>query len=1196
MTAAVKTDHLLQKLIKLHQKIKAYDVENANKLVELVNKLSNDKLYVAFAGHFSAGKSSMINKLLDEQILPTSPIPTSANLVLLEKGDHQVTLYSKAKESIELEGDYSIEQIKEYCKQGDEIERVSIKKPYHNLYENIVIMDTPGIDSTDAAHKLSTESMLHIADVIFYVTDYNHVQSEENLSFVKEMKQKEKMIFLIVNQIDKHVEKEVPFSEFKYQIETSFSDIGLHHQDIFFTTLMNDDHQHNQLHEIKEIIQAIVDQKEEYMEKNVEFAVASLLKEHLEKYKDFLELSDVDQSQVIAELMECQTKKEQKSNQLEKEENKIKELTSEINDRVSTLLKSANIIPYETREKAASFIEGVDPAFKVGFLFSKAKTEQERDKRKKELVNELKKNVETQITWHFTPLFKDYLKKFDIHDESLLQEVQSFSIEVTEQDIADALKPGASMNNQYILTYSSDVSELIKKHSKHKAIKIFDKMIDHLKLAHQEEFERLSQEINKFSHEITNHEAILLKYDQLNTYEASLQAILAEEVKKYENSKQWLLENPLYRHRVQKSLNIKELNQISIANEENRSDAKKPIVQLSNKEQFIKETQVMIERLKKFRGFRQFTDSLESKVNSYNNRSFTVALFGAFSAGKSSFVNALIGDRLLPSSPTPTTATINKIAPTSSEKQHGLVEVKLKSAEMIENEVKESVPSLNNKQYSIEGLISQLHELEVKEQSEIDAIKKYKKALSDYQHLTSNGLLITSTKETFKDFVAKEEKACLVEEVTLYYDCPITRAGITLVDTPGADSLHKRHTAFAFQYIKKADAILYVTYYNHPFSKGDREFLRQLGRVKDSFTLDKMFFLINAIDLAKDDQEVELVKQYIKDQLLQQEIRNVRLFGVSSLNILSNNLEHEQDYFTFKKQFEYFIKQELTNTTIISIKEDLRRSNERMTALIVAAENDAIEKEKIKQNLLDEKQKVEQELSKLTNTHLTAHTNQEIEELIFYVKQRLLFRFNDFFKEAFHPGVFTQSNTQQALQACLNELIRTVEFELVQELQATTLRVEKFIQKGYDDEFSRISQLIKKKSQSITLSKPDMKEISTPDIAIEFSNEMVSNLKPSLKLFKNAKSFFEKNEKKAMSEDLLKRFEDPITSILEKFIKEFILYYNEVINRTHSSLVEEISGQTSEGFEVLLDIDAIDSEKLKQEQDKLQATINLLKI
>ncbi|TGV00151.1 dynamin family protein, partial [Mesorhizobium sp. M00.F.Ca.ET.186.01.1.1] len=44
---------------------------------------------------------------------------------------------------------------------------------------------------------------------------------------------------------------------------------------------------------------------------------------------------------------------------------------------------------------------------------------------------------------------------------------------------------------------------------------------------------------------------------------------------------------------------------------------------------------------------------------------FTVALFGAFSAGKSSFANALMGDLVLPVSPNPTTAAINKIMPPS---------------------------------------------------------------------------------------------------------------------------------------------------------------------------------------------------------------------------------------------------------------------------------------------------------------------------------------------------------------------------------------------------------------------------------------------------------------------------------------------------------------------------------------------------
>ena len=45
--------------------------------------------------------------------------------------------------------------------------------------------------------------------------DYNHVQSEVNLQFVKELKQRNKTVYLVVNQIDKHKENELSFENYK---------------------------------------------------------------------------------------------------------------------------------------------------------------------------------------------------------------------------------------------------------------------------------------------------------------------------------------------------------------------------------------------------------------------------------------------------------------------------------------------------------------------------------------------------------------------------------------------------------------------------------------------------------------------------------------------------------------------------------------------------------------------------------------------------------------------------------------------------------------------------------------------------------------------------------------------------------------------------------------------------------------------
>src|SRR5699024_12698548 len=69
------------------------DLKNAEKIIELYEKDQKDEFIIGFSGHFSAGKSSMINALLEKEILPKSPIPTSANIVKITSGDGVARIY-----------------------------------------------------------------------------------------------------------------------------------------------------------------------------------------------------------------------------------------------------------------------------------------------------------------------------------------------------------------------------------------------------------------------------------------------------------------------------------------------------------------------------------------------------------------------------------------------------------------------------------------------------------------------------------------------------------------------------------------------------------------------------------------------------------------------------------------------------------------------------------------------------------------------------------------------------------------------------------------------------------------------------------------------------------------------------------------------------------------------------------------------
>ncbi|WP_144524594.1 dynamin family protein, partial [Bacillus thuringiensis] len=79
----------------------------------------------------------------------------------------------------------------------------------------------------------------------------------------------------------------------------------------------------------------------------------------------------------------------------------------------------------------------------------------------------------------------------------------------------------------------------------------------------------------------------------------------------------------------------------------------------------------------------------------------------------------------------------------------------------------------------------------------------------------------------------------------VYYDCALRREGVGVVERGGGDCINGGDTDVGLEYIKNGDGILFVRYYKHVFCRGDREFLIQFGRVKDSFALAKMFFSIH---------------------------------------------------------------------------------------------------------------------------------------------------------------------------------------------------------------------------------------------------------------------------------------------------------------------------------------------------------------
>jgi small GTP-binding protein len=127
-------------------------------------------------GTFGAGKSSLINALLGEEVLETGPIPTTDHVAILRYGD-------------------SLERIVS----PDGSETIYYPAP---LLKILSLVDTPGLESVFAAHGERTDSFLHRSDWVVFVMLATRVLTANNLEYLASLKQYGKRVLVLVNQID----------------------------------------------------------------------------------------------------------------------------------------------------------------------------------------------------------------------------------------------------------------------------------------------------------------------------------------------------------------------------------------------------------------------------------------------------------------------------------------------------------------------------------------------------------------------------------------------------------------------------------------------------------------------------------------------------------------------------------------------------------------------------------------------------------------------------------------------------------------------------------------------------------------------------------------------------------------------------------------------------------------------------------
>src|SRR5699024_9323134 len=205
-------------------------------------------------------------------------------------------------------------------------------------------------------------------------------------------------------------------------------------------------------------------------------------------------------------------------------------------------------------------------------------------------------------------------------------------------------------------------------------------------------------------------------------------------------------------------------------------------------------------------------------------------------------------------------------------------------------------------------------------------------------------------------------------------------------------------------------------------------------------------------DLAENKNDLNMVLDYVKSQLLELGIRFPKVYPVSSklsLEEKENGLSLNKEMSHFENEFYQFIEQDLAQLTIDSAVWDIERGKQLLINYIKTV------------GLSDEEQ--------IDYVESLKNNAAEIQNLV----------------KEFNYSVYESRLLERIMS---NYFIDYVGYELLQELRAVSLRVESYLHELIHDVYNQINENINETDNTYLLSSLKDYEVITPDYEQAFLN------------------------------------------------------------------------------------------------------------
>ncbi|MEJ2656058.1 MAG: dynamin family protein [Desulfobacterales bacterium] len=175
------------------------------KLGEITEKLTIEQFNLVVMGQFKRGKSSFINALIGAEILPTSIIPLTSIVTILQYGEESkaiVRYLDETEEEVHLTDIPKFVTEKQNPKNKLRVKEVEILYPSDYLKDGVRIIDTPGVGSVFKHNTDVAYAYLPYVDAGVFIVTPDPPLGEAEHRFLKEVREHADKFIFVLNKTD----------------------------------------------------------------------------------------------------------------------------------------------------------------------------------------------------------------------------------------------------------------------------------------------------------------------------------------------------------------------------------------------------------------------------------------------------------------------------------------------------------------------------------------------------------------------------------------------------------------------------------------------------------------------------------------------------------------------------------------------------------------------------------------------------------------------------------------------------------------------------------------------------------------------------------------------------------------------------------------------------------------------------------